>query len=71
MSKRRTQQRADSPDYTHMNPQELLEAGRDMYARLQKIFRAELSLPTPSWRNLETVSEQMTTLEQNAPEVTE
>lgn len=71
MRKRCTQQRADGPDYAHMNPQELLEAGRDMYARLQQIWHAELCLPTPSWRNLAIVSEQMQLLEQGAPEVTE
>lgn len=68
---KRTRQRVAQPDYTHMTPEELLEEGRAMYARLQQIWHAELRLPTPNWQNLAIVSEQMRMLEEGAPEVTQ
>ena len=68
---RRTRQRVEATDFSCMSPEELLEEGRAMYARLQQIWRAELNLPTPSWENLAIISEQMRMLEEGAPEVTQ
>ena len=56
-------------DFTRMSPRQLVREGRRMYANLQAIWRAELRLPSPNWRILESVTYQMKLLEERCPEV--
>jgi hypothetical protein len=58
-----------APDYRSMSREELLAEGRKMYAGLQLLWQAELSLPTPDWQIIETIERQISLLETKAPAV--
>ena len=62
---------SEPPDYQTMNPKELRAEGRRLYTSLQRIWAAELRLPAPDWRILESASCQMRDLENGCPEISE
>lgn len=56
-------------DYTKMSPRQVFREGCRMYSGLQAVWHAELTLPCPDWKILETVSRQMKIFEERCPEV--
>ena len=60
---------SEPPDYQTMNLKELRAEGRRLYTGLQRIWAAELRLPTPNRKILENAAAQMGELEKDCPEL--